>query len=256
MTRPRLAASEVSGRHQIPVSRAPLRAYAGRLRRRHRGLRGPARLAARRNPRRQRPGPGRAADLIDPDLLAVHRRRRPAPHPAPSSRPGHQGSTVRVGGQLAPGGSRSVRALQADVLFVSALEHSNEPNARQILRAVVVALSAYRVAGCAEWVAQEFGDHPETAAVPMRWARATAAILESHPVRGRGRLPQPTSPLWAGTRRRDSRRSGRRYPLDYVVVGAGAVGCPLANRLPEDPDNQARLLGCFGSMELWSRAGR
>ena len=42
-----------------------------------------ARLAARRNPGRQRPGPGRADDVIDPDLLAVHRRRRPAPHPAP-----------------------------------------------------------------------------------------------------------------------------------------------------------------------------
>jgi hypothetical protein len=54
-----------------------------RLRRRHRRLRGPTRLAARRNPRRQRPGPGRAADDIDPDLLAVHHRRRPAPHPAP-----------------------------------------------------------------------------------------------------------------------------------------------------------------------------
>ncbi len=61
-----------------------------RLRRRHRRLRGPARLAARRNPRRQRPGPGRAADVIDPDLLAVHHRRRPAPHPAPPSRAGHR----------------------------------------------------------------------------------------------------------------------------------------------------------------------
>jgi NAD(P)-dependent dehydrogenase (short-subunit alcohol dehydrogenase family) len=38
--------------------------------------------AARRDPRRQRPGPGRAADYIDPDLLAVHHRRRPAPAPA------------------------------------------------------------------------------------------------------------------------------------------------------------------------------
>src|SRR5580700_4092676 len=58
-----------------------------RLRRRHRRLRRPAQLAARRNPRRQRPGPGRAADLIDPDLLAVHHRPHPAPlhchrHPA------------------------------------------------------------------------------------------------------------------------------------------------------------------------------
>src|SRR5712675_2020509 len=61
-----------------------------RLRRRHRHLRCPARLAARRNPRRQRPGPGRAADDIDPDLLAVHHRRRPAPHPAPPSRPGRR----------------------------------------------------------------------------------------------------------------------------------------------------------------------
>jgi hypothetical protein len=57
-----------------------------RLRRRHRRLRRPARLAAHRNPRRQRPRAGRAADLIDPDLLAVHHRRHPAPHPAAASR--------------------------------------------------------------------------------------------------------------------------------------------------------------------------
>ena len=46
---------------------------------------GPARLAVHRNPRRQRPGPGRAADVIDPDLLAVHHRRRPAPRRAAAS---------------------------------------------------------------------------------------------------------------------------------------------------------------------------
>jgi hypothetical protein len=74
-----------------------------RLRRRHRRLRCPARLAAHRDPRRKRPGPGRAADVIRPDLLAVHRRRRPAAHPAPSSRPGSrrerrgEGRTHRAG---------------------------------------------------------------------------------------------------------------------------------------------------------------
>ncbi len=77
---------------------------------------------------------------------------------------------------------RSVRALQADASFVSALQRSDEPNASQIRRAVMVTLHAYRGAGCAKRVAQEFGDHPETAAVRMRWARATVAILEGRPV--------------------------------------------------------------------------
>jgi hypothetical protein len=77
---------------------------------------------------------------------------------------------------------RSVRSLQADALFVSVLQRSDELNASQIRRAVAVALTAYGGAGCTERVAQEFGDHPETAAVRMRWARATVAILEGQPV--------------------------------------------------------------------------
>jgi hypothetical protein len=79
---------------------------------------------------------------------------------------------------------RSVRALQAGASFVSALQRSDEPNASQIRRAVMVTLNAYRRAGCAGRVAQEFGDHPETAAVQMRWARATVAIVGGHPVPG------------------------------------------------------------------------
>jgi hypothetical protein len=59
----------------------------------------------------------------------------------------------------------SGRALQADALYVSAMQRSDEPNAGQIRRAVMVALSAYGGAVCAERVAHEFGDHPETAAV-------------------------------------------------------------------------------------------
>ena len=77
---------------------------------------------------------------------------------------------------------RSVRALQADALFVSVLQRGDEPNASEIWRAVTAALTAYGGAGCAERVAQEFGDHPETAAVRMRWSGATVAILEGHPV--------------------------------------------------------------------------
>jgi hypothetical protein len=83
---------------------------------------------------------------------------------------------------------RSVRALQADALFVSALQRSDELSASQIWRAVAVALTAYGGTGCAGRVAQEFGDHPETAAVRMRWARATVAILEGQPVPGTRRM--------------------------------------------------------------------
>jgi len=76
---------------------------------------------------------------------------------------------------------RSVRAIQADALFVSALQRSDELNASQIWQAVAVALNAHGDAGCAGRVAQEFGDHPDSAALRMRWARAAVAILEGEP---------------------------------------------------------------------------
>jgi len=79
---------------------------------------------------------------------------------------------------------RSVRALQADALFASALQRSDEANAGQIRQAIAVSLDAYGSAGCAGRVAQEFGDHPETAAARMRWARATVAVLDAQPVPG------------------------------------------------------------------------
>jgi hypothetical protein len=75
---------------------------------------------------------------------------------------------------------RSVHAFQADALFASALQRSDELSVSQIQRAIAAALDGYGVTGCAGQVAQEFGDHPETAAVRMRWARAAVAALEGH----------------------------------------------------------------------------
>ena len=65
----------------------------------------------------------------------------------------------------------SVSAVRADALFVSALQRSEEPSAGQVRQAVAAAVRAFGGRGCAERVAQEFGDHPETAAARMRWAR-------------------------------------------------------------------------------------
>ena len=81
----------------------------------------------------------------------------------------------------------SSNALQAEALFASALQRSDELSIGQIRRAVTVALDAYGDAGCAGRVAQEFGDHPETAAARMRWARAAVAGFGALRNQARGR---------------------------------------------------------------------
>jgi hypothetical protein len=65
----------------------------------------------------------------------------------------------------------------ADALFVSALQRSQAPTTDQVRQAINAAVGAFGYAGCAGRVAQEFGDHPETAAARMRWARETLAGL-------------------------------------------------------------------------------
>jgi len=65
-------------------------------------------------------------------------------------------------------------AFEADALFVSALQRSDELSAGQIRQAIAAAVGAFGCLGCAERVAQEFGDHPETAVARMRWARSLA----------------------------------------------------------------------------------
>ncbi|HEY3733963.1 MAG TPA: hypothetical protein VGL63_08610, partial [Streptosporangiaceae bacterium] len=66
----------------------------------------------------------------------------------------------------------SICAARADALFASPLQRSEHPSAGQVRRAVAEAVGAFGSRGCAERVAQEFGDHPEAAVERMRWARA------------------------------------------------------------------------------------
>ncbi|MCW6003809.1 hypothetical protein K1W54_04330 [Micromonospora sp. CPCC 205371] len=67
-----------------------------------------------------------------------------------------------------------VRDVAAEAIFCSCLQPSDEPIPEQV-RGVVANIA--RIKGCrrcADEVAQEFGDHPETAAPRMRWARSLA----------------------------------------------------------------------------------
>ncbi|HLX46974.1 MAG TPA: hypothetical protein VKS82_01445 [Streptosporangiaceae bacterium] len=66
-------------------------------------------------------------------------------------------------------------AVRAEALFVSPLQQSGNPSALQVRRATAAALRQFGSLGCAERVAQEFGDHPELAADRMRWARLMVA---------------------------------------------------------------------------------
>ena len=68
-----------------------------------------------------------------------------------------------------------------DALFASMLQRSDGPSAGQVRKAAAAAMHAYGSRGCAERVALEFGDHPETAVVRMRWARGMVGEVFAAP---------------------------------------------------------------------------
>jgi len=74
---------------------------------------------------------------------------------------------------------RTVHALQADALFASTLQRSDEMTIGEIRQAIAASLHVFGYAGCADRVAQEFGDHPEIAAARMRWAKAALTALSA-----------------------------------------------------------------------------
>jgi hypothetical protein len=69
----------------------------------------------------------------------------------------------------------SIDTARADALFASVLQISDAPSAVQVKQAIDAATSMLGDLGCAAKVAQEFGEHPETAVTRMRWARAEVA---------------------------------------------------------------------------------
>jgi hypothetical protein len=58
-----------------------------------------------------------------------------------------------------------------EALFVSDLQRSDAPDDAALAETVSAAVRQFGVRGCAGRMAQEFGEHPETAADRMRWVR-------------------------------------------------------------------------------------
>ena len=61
---------------------------------------------------------------------------------------------------------------QCQALFASSLQRSDAPGADIVAEAIRVTLQQLGSNGCTGRMAQEFGDHPETAAKRMRWVRS------------------------------------------------------------------------------------
>ena len=57
-------------------------------------------------------------------------------------------------------------------LFASSLQRSDVPGAGLVTEAIRVTMQQLGADGCTGQMAQEFGDHPETAAARMRWVRS------------------------------------------------------------------------------------
>jgi hypothetical protein len=67
---------------------------------------------------------------------------------------------------------RKVDDARCQALFASTLQRSDALCADVVAEAIRVTVQQLGTGGCAGWMAQEFGDHPEAAAERMRWVRS------------------------------------------------------------------------------------
>jgi hypothetical protein len=83
--------------------------------------------------------------------------------------------------------SKAYDHVRAEALFVSYLQRSEQPTTTAVRRAVITSIRSYGPRGCAELVASEFGEHPDTAVPRMVWA--LEMVRSCYPMR----IPATTS---------------------------------------------------------------
>jgi hypothetical protein len=70
---------------------------------------------------------------------------------------------------------------QCEALFASALQPSDAPTADMVAEAVNRTVQQFGIGDCIGRMAQEFGDHPDTAAKRMRWTRRLITCEAARP---------------------------------------------------------------------------
>ena len=68
-----------------------------------------------------------------------------------------------------------MNGVRCQALFSSGLQPSDAPTADMLATAISRAVQRFGIRGCAGRMAQEFGDHPDTAGRRMRWVRQLIA---------------------------------------------------------------------------------
>ena len=88
----------------------------------------------------------------------------------------------------------NVNDARCEALFASALQRSDAPAAEAVAEVISRTVRQLGIRGCASQMAQEFGDHPDTALDRMRWVRqlvgevsASPAPRAARPATGSGR---------------------------------------------------------------------
>lgn len=66
--------------------------------------------------------------------------------------------------------------VRSEALFASDVQRSQHPTPELIRAAVTATVDRLGPTGCAELVAQEFGEHPDCAIRRMRWARGAIRL--------------------------------------------------------------------------------
>ena len=71
-----------------------------------------------------------------------------------------------------------VNEVPCEALFASGLQRSDAATADAVAEAISCMVRRLGTRGCVSLMAQEFGDHPESAAERMRWVRQLVAELQ------------------------------------------------------------------------------
>jgi hypothetical protein len=77
--------------------------------------------------------------------------------------------------------SHTFETVRAEALFVSSLQSSQRPDAKEVRLAVSRTLRKLGTRGCAVCVAGEFGEHPDAAVARMTWALTTVRAVYPNP---------------------------------------------------------------------------